>query len=176
MLETRQIDWAICECLAFASLLKEGHHVRLSGEDVERGTFSHRQHIIHDQNRDMTWINILHNIFPGQSLYTVSNSSLSEYGVCGQYSNQRLPFDPPFKIPNTLGSEATMSLVYLVFNSPTGFELGYSAYDHNSLTIWEAQFGDFANTCQVIKTFLKFEISFSSLFVPNQIFSASGNT
>ncbi|XP_046736011.1 2-oxoglutarate dehydrogenase, mitochondrial-like [Diprion similis] len=113
MTKARQIDWALCECLAFASLLKEGHHVRLSGEDVERGTFSHRQHIVHDQNKDMTWKNIIHNIFPGQSLYTVSNSSLSEYGVCG-------------------------------------FELGYSAYDHNSLTIWEAQFGDFANTCQVI--------------------------
>ncbi|XP_048514874.1 2-oxoglutarate dehydrogenase complex component E1-like [Athalia rosae] len=113
MTEAGQIDWALGECLAFASLLKEGHHVRLSGEDVERGTFSHRQHIIHDQSKDMTWKNILHDIFPGQSLYTVSNSSLSEYGVCG-------------------------------------FELGYSAYDHDSLTIWEAQFGDFANTCQVI--------------------------
>nr|XP_003700147.1 PREDICTED: 2-oxoglutarate dehydrogenase, mitochondrial-like [Megachile rotundata] len=111
--ESRRADWGMGECLAFLSLLKEGHHVRLSGEDVERGTFSHRIHIIHDQSRDKTYKNILHNVFPGQALYTVTNSSLSEYGVCG-------------------------------------FELGYSAYNHNSLVIWEAQFGDFANTCQVV--------------------------
>ncbi|XP_043259042.1 2-oxoglutarate dehydrogenase, mitochondrial-like [Colletes gigas] len=112
LMEARKADWAMGECLAFLSLLKEGHHVRLSGEDVERGTFSHRIHIIHDQSRDKVYKNILHDVFPGQALYTVSNSSLSEYGVCG-------------------------------------FELGYSAYNHNTLTIWEAQFGDFANTCQV---------------------------
>ncbi|XP_076282896.1 2-oxoglutarate dehydrogenase complex component E1-like [Lasioglossum baleicum] len=112
LMESRRADWAMGECLAFLSLLKEGHHVRLSGEDVERGTFSHRVHIIHDQNRDKVYKNLLHDVFPGQALYTVSNSSLSEYGVAG-------------------------------------FELGYSAYNHNTLTIWEGQFGDFANTCQV---------------------------
>nr|XP_033338446.1 2-oxoglutarate dehydrogenase, mitochondrial-like [Megalopta genalis] len=112
LMESRKADWAMGENLAFLSLLKEGHHVRLSGEDVERGTFSHRQHIIHDQNKDKLYKNLLHDVFPGQALYTVSNSSLSEYGVCG-------------------------------------FELGYSAYNHNTLTIWEGQFGDFANTCQV---------------------------
>lgn len=83
LFEARQADWAMGECLAFSSLLKEGHHVRLSGEDVERGTFSHRMHIIHDQNSDKTWVNILHGIFPNQALYTVTNSSLSEYGVSG---------------------------------------------------------------------------------------------
>ena len=71
------------ENLAFLSLLKEGHHVRLSGEDAERGTFSHRMHIIHDQNKDKTWKNILHGVFPDQALYTVTNSPLSEYGVLG---------------------------------------------------------------------------------------------
>lgn len=71
------------ENLAIASLLKDGHHVRLSGEDSERGTFSHRMHIIHDQTKDMTWRNVLHDIFPGQALYTVTNSPLSEYGVLG---------------------------------------------------------------------------------------------
>lgn len=81
---SRQADWAMGECLAFLSLVKEGHHVRLSGEDVERGTFSHRIHIIHDQSRDKTYKNILHDVFPGQALYTVTNSSLSEYGVCGE--------------------------------------------------------------------------------------------
>ncbi|KAL6255348.1 hypothetical protein P5V15_013686 [Pogonomyrmex californicus] len=113
LMESRQVDWAMGECLAFLSLLKEGYHVRLSGQDVERGTFTQRIHIIHDQSKDKTYKNILHNVFPRQALYTVSNSSLSEYGVCG-------------------------------------FELGYSAYHHNTLTLWEAQFGDFANTCQVI--------------------------
>ncbi|XP_076657627.1 2-oxoglutarate dehydrogenase, mitochondrial [Halictus rubicundus] len=112
LMESRRADWAMGECLAFLSLLKEGHHVRLSGEDVERGTFSHRVHIIHDQNKDKVYKNLLHNVFPGQALYTVSNSSLSEYGVAG-------------------------------------FEVGYSSYNHNTLTIWEGQFGDFANTCQV---------------------------
>ena len=78
-------DWAMCEALAFLSLLKDGHHVRLSGQDVERGTFSHRLHIIHDQEKDKTWANMLKNVFPNQALYTVSNSSLSEYGVLGRY-------------------------------------------------------------------------------------------
>ncbi|KAM0731430.1 2-oxoglutarate dehydrogenase complex component E1 [Formica fusca] len=113
LMASRQIDWAMGECLAFLSLLKEGHHVRLSGQDVERGTFTQRIHIIHDQSRDKIYKNILHDVFPRQALYTVSNSSLSEYGVCG-------------------------------------FEVGYSAYNHNTLTLWEAQFGDFSNTCQVI--------------------------
>ncbi|XP_050456071.1 2-oxoglutarate dehydrogenase complex component E1-like isoform X1 [Cataglyphis hispanica] len=113
LMAARQIDWAMGECLAFSSLLKEGHHVRLSGQDVERGTFTQRIHIIHDQNRDKIYKNILHNIFPGQALYTVSNSSLSEFGVCG-------------------------------------FELGYAAYNHKALTLWEGQFGDFCNCCQVI--------------------------
>lgn len=84
LLESRQIDWAMGECVAFLSLLKSGHHVRLSGQDVERGTFSHRLHIIHDQVKDKTWKNMLRDIFPEQALYTVSNSSLSEYGVLGK--------------------------------------------------------------------------------------------
>ena len=82
-MESQTLDWAMAECIAIGSLLKEGHHVRLSGEDVERGTFSHRSHIIHDQEKDKIMINILHNIFPGQALYTCCNSSLSEFGVCG---------------------------------------------------------------------------------------------
>lgn len=82
-MEEGKCDWAMGECLAFASLLKEGHLVRLSGQDVERGTFSHRMHVIHDQNRDKVYKNILHDIFPNQARYTVSNSSLSEYGVLG---------------------------------------------------------------------------------------------
>lgn len=88
LMEARQFDWAMGECLAFSSLLKEGHHVRLSGQDVERGTFTQRIHIIHDQSKDKTYKNILHGIFPRQALYTVSNSSLSEYGVCGEFKKR----------------------------------------------------------------------------------------
>lgn len=84
LMASRQFDWAMGECLAFLSLLKEGHHVRLSGQDVERGTFTQRIHIIHDQSRDKVYKNILHDVFPKQALYTVTNSSLSEYGVCGE--------------------------------------------------------------------------------------------
>lgn len=84
LMDAKKFDWAMAEALAIVSLLKDGHHVRLSGQDSERGTFSHRIHIVHDQNKDMTWKNILHNIYPGQGLYTVTNSPLSEYGVLGK--------------------------------------------------------------------------------------------
>ena len=53
MLEAGEADWAIGEALAFGSLLMEGHHVRLSGQDVERGTFSHRHHVLHCQETDL---------------------------------------------------------------------------------------------------------------------------
>merc|ERR550517_1767499 len=52
MVVKRECDWALAEAFAFGSLLKEGVHVRLSGQDVERGTFSHRHHVLHHQNRD----------------------------------------------------------------------------------------------------------------------------
>ena len=111
------IDWAMGEALAFASLLDEGNHVRLSGQDVERGTFSHRHALIHDQITGERFIP-LRNVYSGnpgrgQNFFTVCNSSLSEYGVLG-------------------------------------FELGYSLEHPNCLILWEAQFGDFSNTAQVI--------------------------
>lgn len=90
LMEARQVDWAMAECAGYLSLLKEGHHVRLSGQDVERGTFTQRIHIIHDQNIDKTYKNILHDVFPGQALYTITNSSLSEYGVCGEFTKPNL--------------------------------------------------------------------------------------
>ena len=49
MVEKREVDWALAEAMAFGSLMKEGIHVRLSGQDVERGTFSHRHHVLHHQ-------------------------------------------------------------------------------------------------------------------------------
>lgn len=113
MVKNRMADWAIGEALAFGSLLKEGIHVRLSGQDVERGTFSHRHHVLHHQTIDKEVTIPLNNLYPDQAAYTVCNSSLSEYGVLG-------------------------------------FEVGYSITNPNALVIWEAQFGDFANTAQCI--------------------------
>uniref|UniRef100_H2ZNK4 2-oxoadipate dehydrogenase complex component E1 n=1 Tax=Ciona savignyi TaxID=51511 RepID=H2ZNK4_CIOSA len=79
----RVIDWALGEALAIGSLLKEGTHVRLSGQDVERGTFSHRHHVLHDQKMDKKVYVPLNDLYPKQASYTVCNSSLSEYGVLG---------------------------------------------------------------------------------------------
>ncbi|KAJ0524602.1 putative oxoglutarate dehydrogenase (succinyl-transferring) [Helianthus annuus] len=115
MIETGEgVDWAVGEALAFATLLVEGNHVRLSGQDVERGTFSHRHSVVHDQETGERYCplgNVVMN--QNEEMFTVSNSSLSEFGVLG-------------------------------------FELGYSMENPNSLVIWEAQFGDFANGAQVI--------------------------
>ncbi|KAL0429457.1 UNVERIFIED_CONTAM: 2-oxoglutarate dehydrogenase, mitochondrial [Sesamum radiatum] len=115
MIETGEgIDWAVAEALAFATLLVEGNHVRLSGQDVERGTFSHRHAVLHDQETGKIYCPLDHvMINQDEEMFTVSNSSLSEFGVLG-------------------------------------FELGYSMENPNSLVLWEAQFGDFANGAQVI--------------------------
>lgn len=110
--EGENIDWSTGEALAFGSLLKEGYHVRLSGEDVERGTFSQRHAVLHDQETEEIYTP-LQNAFPDQAKFAISNSSLSEYGVMG-------------------------------------FEYGYSLTNPDALVIWEAQFGDFVNTAQVI--------------------------
>ncbi|KAK6633424.1 hypothetical protein RUM44_004027 [Polyplax serrata] len=79
----REVDWALGEAMAFGSLLKEGIHVRLSGQDVERGTFSHRHHVLHHQDIDLTTYTPLSNLYPDQAAYSVCNSSLSEFGVLG---------------------------------------------------------------------------------------------
>ncbi|KAF8316969.1 oxoglutarate dehydrogenase [Cantharellus anzutake] len=110
--EGKGIDWATAEALAIGSLVLEKCDVRLSGQDVERGTFSQRHAIIHDQENEVQYIP-LNNLGGGQAKFSVCNSSLSEYGCLG-------------------------------------FELGYSLVSPNSLTIWEAQFGDFANNAQCI--------------------------
>ncbi|KAJ9160071.1 hypothetical protein P3X46_025506 [Hevea brasiliensis] len=85
MIETGEgIDWALAEGLAFATLLLEGNHVRLSGQDVERGTFSHRHAMVHDQESWKQYCPLDH-VMMGQDeeMFTVSNSSLSEFGVLG---------------------------------------------------------------------------------------------
>ncbi|TKR81793.1 hypothetical protein L596_015611 [Steinernema carpocapsae] len=83
MVQDNSVDWSIGEALAFGSLLKEGIHVRLSGQDVERGTFSHRHHVLHDQKIDQKIYNPLNDLSESQAEYTVCNSSLSEYAVLG---------------------------------------------------------------------------------------------
>lgn len=115
MIESEQgVDWATAEALAFGTLLVEGNHIRLSGQDVERGTFSHRHSVIHDQTTGQKYCPLDHVVMnQEEEMFTVSNSSLSEFGVLG-------------------------------------FELGYSMENPNSLVLWEAQFGDFANGAQVI--------------------------
>lgn len=106
------IDWGNAETLAFATLLDEGHPVRLSGQDVERGTFTHRHCVVHDFDTGQTYSPLDH-VSPNQANVHISNSALSETGVLG-------------------------------------FEYGYSLTTPMGLTIWEAQFGDFANGAQVI--------------------------
>ncbi|KAJ0044327.1 hypothetical protein Pint_06241 [Pistacia integerrima] len=115
MIETGEgIDWALGEALAFATLLVEGNHVRLSGQDVERGTFSHRHAVLHDQETEEQYCPLDHVLMnQDEEMFTVTNSSLSEFAVLG-------------------------------------YELGYSMENPNSLVMWEAQFGDFANGAQVI--------------------------
>ncbi|KAJ6797765.1 2-oxoglutarate dehydrogenase, mitochondrial-like [Iris pallida] len=85
MIETGEgIDWAVGEALAFATLIVEGNHVRLSGQDVERGTFSHRHAVIHDQETGEKYCPLDHLVMnQNEELFTVSNSSLSEFAVLG---------------------------------------------------------------------------------------------
>ncbi|XP_017063507.1 2-oxoglutarate dehydrogenase, mitochondrial isoform X2 [Drosophila eugracilis] len=83
MVQDKVADWSLGEAFAFGSLLKEGIHVRLSGQDVERGTFSHRHHVLHHQSADKVVYNALNHLYPDQAPYSVSNSSLSECAVLG---------------------------------------------------------------------------------------------
>ena len=76
------IDWATGEALAFGSLMVEGHRVRLSGEDCQRGTFSHRHAVLIDQSNQNEYVP-LNNIGPGQAGIEIYNSLLSEFGVLG---------------------------------------------------------------------------------------------
>ncbi|HEX9302563.1 MAG TPA: 2-oxoglutarate dehydrogenase E1 component [Casimicrobiaceae bacterium] len=80
------LDWGMAETLAYATLLDQDIGVRLSGEDVARGTFSHRHAVLHDQNREKwdsgTWVPLEH-IKPGQPEFEVIDSVLTEYGVLG---------------------------------------------------------------------------------------------
>ncbi|EGF84102.1 hypothetical protein BATDEDRAFT_34093 [Batrachochytrium dendrobatidis JAM81] len=85
--EGQDIDWATAESMAFGTLLCEGNHVRLSGQDVERGTFSHRHALLHDQKSEKQFVPLNNLVSEGivssQSPFTVCNSSLSEFGTLG---------------------------------------------------------------------------------------------
>ncbi len=106
------MDWGTAENLALASLLVEGTRVRLTGQDVRRGTFSHRHAVIYDVDTGRRHTRLGH-LTPDQAHLEIYDSSLSEAGVLG-------------------------------------FEWGYSLDTPDALVMWEAQFGDFANTAQVI--------------------------
>ena len=76
------IDFATAEAMAFGSLLLDRVHVRFSGQDVERGTFSHRHAVLHDQNTEATFTPLAH-LSENQAAFTISNSHLSEFAVLG---------------------------------------------------------------------------------------------
>ncbi|MCS6820035.1 MAG: 2-oxoglutarate dehydrogenase E1 component, partial [Chitinophagales bacterium] len=82
IVEEKKLDWAAAELLAYASILAEGKDVRLSGEDVKRGTFSHRHAVIYDEKTNQEY-NRLSNLKPNQGKFRIYNSHLSEYGVLG---------------------------------------------------------------------------------------------
>ncbi|MEI6792358.1 MAG: multifunctional oxoglutarate decarboxylase/oxoglutarate dehydrogenase thiamine pyrophosphate-binding subunit/dihydrolipoyllysine-residue succinyltransferase subunit [Actinomycetes bacterium] len=106
------IDWAQAESLALASLLTEGVPIRLTGQDSERGTFSQRHLVFHDETTGLTYSPIQH-LPDAQAPIEIHNSPLSE-AAC------------------------------------LGFEYGYAQESPDSLVLWEAQYGDFANGAQVI--------------------------
>ena len=110
--ETQVLDWAMGETLAYATLLDEGYRVRISGQDVERGTFSHRHAMVRVEDSEEEYMP-LRSVEKNHHDFTIYNSLLSEYGVLG-------------------------------------FEYGYAMAAPETLTIWEAQFGDFSNGAQII--------------------------
>jgi 2-oxoglutarate dehydrogenase E1 component len=111
MISNDTYDWAMGELMAYATLMNEGHHVRFSGQDVERGTFSHRHAVVKFEDSEDEYIPL--NNFGAAGKLSIYNSLLSEYGVLG-------------------------------------FEFGYALTTPKTLTIWEAQFGDFFNGAQIM--------------------------
>lgn len=77
-----KIDWATAELMAYGSILTDGNIVRMSGQDVKRGTFSHRHAVIRDEETNQEY-NRLNHFNEGQQLFRIYNSLLSEYGVLG---------------------------------------------------------------------------------------------
>ncbi|MGJ8548885.1 2-oxoglutarate dehydrogenase E1 component [Winogradskyella wichelsiae] len=112
MFDENRLDWAMAEHLAYGSILLEGNDIRISGQDVERGTFSHRHAVVKVEDSEEEIV--LHNqLSDKQGRFFIYNSLLSEYGV-------------------------------------VGFDYGYAMASPETLTIWEAQFGDFSNGAQIM--------------------------
>lgn len=110
--EDNKLDWAMGELLAYGTLLSEGYDVRMSGQDVERGTFSHRHAVVKVEDSEEEIV-LLNDLKGEQGDFYIYNSLLSEYGV-------------------------------------VGFDYGYAMASPKTLTIWEAQFGDFSNGAQIM--------------------------
>lgn len=110
--EGEKVDWALAETLAFATILKDGTPIRLSGQDSQRGTFAHRHLVLHDSENGELF-SPLHQLSESNASFGVYNSPLSEASVLG-------------------------------------YEYGYNVFAPETLVIWEAQYGDFANAAQVI--------------------------
>jgi 2-oxoglutarate dehydrogenase E1 component len=111
-LEDGGIEFGHAESLALGSLLTEGVHIRFTGQDTERGTFSHRHLVLHDEKTGLRYAPV-QNLPDANAPMELHNSPLSEQACLG-------------------------------------FEYGYSAASPDSLVLWEAQFGDFGNSAQVI--------------------------
>jgi len=110
--ETNKLDWAMAEFLAYGSLMTEGYSVRISGQDVERGTFSHRHAVVKVEDSEEEVV-LLSQLETKDAKFHIYNSLLSEYAVLG-------------------------------------FDYGYALASPKTLTIWEAQFGDFSNGAQIM--------------------------
>lgn len=108
----KPLNWGAAEAAAYGTLVQEGYPVRLTGQDVQRGTFSHRQCVLTCSDTNSKW-NVLQSLAAKGAKIEIATSALSE-------------------------------------NAILGFEYGYSLIQQKGLTIWEAQFGDFANGAQVV--------------------------
>ncbi|PIC62967.1 2-oxoglutarate dehydrogenase E1 component [Sporosarcina sp. P13] len=107
-----KIDWAHAEQLAFGSILQDGKPIRMSGQDIQRGTFAHRHLVLHDEKTGEEFVP-LHHIGGSKASFVAYNSPLSEAGI-------------------------------------VGYEFGYNLEEDKTMSIWEAQYGDFSNMAQVM--------------------------
>ncbi|MDV6377113.1 2-oxoglutarate dehydrogenase E1 component [Sporosarcina sp. GW1-11] len=107
-----KIDWAHAEQLAFGSILQDGKPIRMSGQDIQRGTFAHRHLVLHDEKTGEEFVP-LHHIGGSKASFVAYNSPLTEAGI-------------------------------------VGYEFGYNLEEDKTMSIWEAQYGDFSNMAQVM--------------------------
>ena len=113
LFDENKVDWALAELLAYGSLISDGFNIRVSGQDVERGTFSHRHAVLKSEDFEEEYLPLNSIDTKDKGHFKIYNSLLSEYGVLG-------------------------------------FDYGFALASPKSLTIWEAQFGDFSNGAQII--------------------------